>query len=497
MSGNGRGNMRPTSRSPPFLVVGLLIAMCILAINYWSVSNRNKDLLNQLENLQVDLRSVSDKHLAVEKRASDLSSQAAEFQSMVAKLQSSATEKENKVNVLTDELNAVNSQLEQVRRGQSDAQMHVQEMREEKKSVDEEVGRLKTELENERKKTMVCDKRACNDVVREVMKVMLDSVGKSKVMSAFSLSHADTLSMVDDLLKGATDPPVQQPQANPQSNNQGDVQLQQQQGGQGGVGTQGGEQSENTNVAQNPSMSHNPNAGQNLDTGHIPTMGQVQDTAQNSNAGQNQQVGQNPNPGLNPNVVEMQQQPGAPGQMTPGQGDERGPSQQDLLGVLKQPPQNPDLKDNVASQTQAGEQKPKEEEKGGKQEIVAQNIPQRDGEEVAMSNEDHRIPDLNGAPAQEDVGDNSHMDLPEDEIDRQAIANHGAGDLGNLDDIHDHPQDLSRHQLVNPLDIDPNRQIQGDEDKVDVDQDKEDEERTADRRVFDERDEGTLENMGH
>ena len=104
--------MRPTSRSPPFLVIGLLVAMCILAFNYWNLSSKNGDLSRQLETLQVDFRTVSDKHLTVEKRAADLASQLSESQTKQNQLQSSLAEKEVKLSELNGEVETLRGQLQ-------------------------------------------------------------------------------------------------------------------------------------------------------------------------------------------------------------------------------------------------------------------------------------------------------------------------------------------------------------------------------------------------
>lgn len=112
MSGNGRGNMRPTSRSPPFLVIGLLVAMCILAFNYWNLSSKNGDLSRQIEALQVDFRAVSDKHLTVEKRAADLASELSDSQAKQNQLQSSLSEKDSKLSETNAEVESLKSRLQ-------------------------------------------------------------------------------------------------------------------------------------------------------------------------------------------------------------------------------------------------------------------------------------------------------------------------------------------------------------------------------------------------
>lgn len=104
--------MRPTSRSPPFLVIGLLVAICILAFNYWNLSGKNGDLSKQFESLQVDFRAVSDKHLTVEKRAADLASQLSSSQSKQNQLRSSLSEKDTKLSEMNGEIESFRTQLQ-------------------------------------------------------------------------------------------------------------------------------------------------------------------------------------------------------------------------------------------------------------------------------------------------------------------------------------------------------------------------------------------------
>ena len=103
--------MRPATKSPPFLIIGLLVVMCILAYNYWTVSSKNGELLSQVEAYQLDFRSVSDKHLTVEKRAAALTSKLSELQSQLSQAENSAAERENRATDLKGQVDSLNSQL--------------------------------------------------------------------------------------------------------------------------------------------------------------------------------------------------------------------------------------------------------------------------------------------------------------------------------------------------------------------------------------------------
>ena len=62
MSGNGRGPQRPQSR-PPFLVIGLLVALSILGFNYWNLSSANGTLSATNIDLQDQIRILTSKKL--------------------------------------------------------------------------------------------------------------------------------------------------------------------------------------------------------------------------------------------------------------------------------------------------------------------------------------------------------------------------------------------------------------------------------------------------
>ena len=68
MSANGRGNMRPQSRSPPFLLTGLVVALVILGANYWNLSSSNASLSAEVADLQDQIRILSSKKINSERK---------------------------------------------------------------------------------------------------------------------------------------------------------------------------------------------------------------------------------------------------------------------------------------------------------------------------------------------------------------------------------------------------------------------------------------------
>lgn len=80
MAANGRGNMRPAGRSPPFLAIGLFVALVILGFNYWSLSARNGEQANEIALMESELRLVNAKKTSAEKRGEAISDKITELE---------------------------------------------------------------------------------------------------------------------------------------------------------------------------------------------------------------------------------------------------------------------------------------------------------------------------------------------------------------------------------------------------------------------------------
>ncbi|VDI77711.1 Hypothetical predicted protein [Mytilus galloprovincialis] len=72
MSGNGRGAARNPSKSPPFLIIGLLVALAILGFNYWNLSSSNGSLSATNMDLQDQIRILTSKRLNEEQSKRDI-----------------------------------------------------------------------------------------------------------------------------------------------------------------------------------------------------------------------------------------------------------------------------------------------------------------------------------------------------------------------------------------------------------------------------------------
>ncbi|XP_076443503.1 uncharacterized protein LOC143281999 [Babylonia areolata] len=206
-SSSGRGNMR-SSRSSSFLVFALLIVMAFLAYNYWSLSVKNGDLSNELETLQLDFRTASDKHLAAEKQAGDLVKQLDEQKAKVVQMEAKVGETQQKLTESSNKVNSLNDELKKAQEETEAAKKDAENVKQEKSSVAGELETVKKQLTDLQNTPKVCDKEACKGPLREVIAAVAKTIGKSPISGALKQSNVDVSSVAGDLLAGDDAPKV-------------------------------------------------------------------------------------------------------------------------------------------------------------------------------------------------------------------------------------------------------------------------------------------------
>ena len=109
--------MRPqhSSRTPPFVLIGLLVVCAILAFNYWNASSKNNMLVKDMGELQNKFRTLSMKKVAVEKRNDALLEKLKEGDTELARHKTVLGEKEGDVENLKKAEDELQSQLEDVK----------------------------------------------------------------------------------------------------------------------------------------------------------------------------------------------------------------------------------------------------------------------------------------------------------------------------------------------------------------------------------------------
>ena len=59
MTGNGRATIRPGGRSPPFLIIGLIVGLCIIGFNYYKVSSQHNEMTREITLLRGRIKTLT------------------------------------------------------------------------------------------------------------------------------------------------------------------------------------------------------------------------------------------------------------------------------------------------------------------------------------------------------------------------------------------------------------------------------------------------------
>ncbi len=117
MNGHNRGQMRPhhASRTPSFIVVGLLVVIAILGFNYWNVSSKNSLLSEEIHEMSERLRLTAVRKLAIEKRNDALLQKVRECDSESERQKTIASRKEEEFNNINAQLTAKRSESDNMK----------------------------------------------------------------------------------------------------------------------------------------------------------------------------------------------------------------------------------------------------------------------------------------------------------------------------------------------------------------------------------------------
>ncbi|KAL4227258.1 Cancer susceptibility candidate 4 [Mactra antiquata] len=228
MAANGRGSMRPTGRSPPFLAIGLCVALVILGFNYWSLSARNGEQANEISLMESELRLANAKKTSSEKRSEaltdkvsdlerEISSQKEIIANNMAELQNVKQAKEEcagRINDIETEKVELKDKLDACDAGKEDLESEVQQLQGQAESF----------------KNKPCNESSCLAYIKQSREQTLreiNQVAGNAPLIALYKSGGDVGRFVDDLreLAAQQNVPLQGSNNIPQVN---DVQQQQQ-----------------------------------------------------------------------------------------------------------------------------------------------------------------------------------------------------------------------------------------------------------------------------
>ncbi|XP_033750794.1 protein CASC4-like isoform X2 [Pecten maximus] len=184
MASNGRGSMRAQSRSPPFLVIGLLVALVILGANYWNLSSNNSKLAFEVAELQDQVRQISAKRISAEKKIDSMAESYNRNKDTLAQKESDVKSLNSQVEDKVGELQSLGKEKESCQNNLKNCEDNSNGIQQELLKVKEEVEQLKKKEQEEMSNTQKCD-----SVCADMRKMIIDAVEKTMGINAVQTLH--------------------------------------------------------------------------------------------------------------------------------------------------------------------------------------------------------------------------------------------------------------------------------------------------------------------
>ncbi|XP_063433856.1 Golgi membrane protein 1-like [Mytilus trossulus] len=177
MSGNGRGAARNPSKSPPFLIIGLLVALAILGFNYWNLSSSNGSLSATNMDLQDQIRILTSKRLNEEQSKRDIERKYQLIEQRIAT-------KDSEIKKLQEDVDKKGGDVERAENLKKECEKNLQQCEDNNTGIQTQLEAVKDEVKELKNQpnvsTQNCDSQ-CKEQVKKLYSEMFQKVGAAPI----------------------------------------------------------------------------------------------------------------------------------------------------------------------------------------------------------------------------------------------------------------------------------------------------------------------------
>lgn len=213
MTNNSRSAQRVPSRTPPFVLVGLLVVMSFLGYSYYSLSSSNSSLSSELEAVRLEKRDTDSKRFDLEKTLSSLKAQVVSLQTEANQLKRDRQAEDMEIQSLKADLKQKVADNEKQKSLLERCDEKLSVVQKDLESANYEKSNLQGTLDAEREKTAICSMEACQGPIHQVLIVSSKLVGSTKMKEALSQAQLDGVKLMDGIDFPA--PEIVMPQVKP------------------------------------------------------------------------------------------------------------------------------------------------------------------------------------------------------------------------------------------------------------------------------------------
>ncbi|CAG5125969.1 unnamed protein product, partial [Candidula unifasciata] len=199
MTTANRATPRSPGRTPPFILVGLLVILGFLAFSYWRLSSTNSQLSAELESLEIQKKEIDKKNADVEKNIESANEELRSTQGKLEQLRKSAEDKDAEIKNLKADLSSKQADIDKTKNLLSQCDASVAEQKSSLETLKNEKAELEKQLNEAKQNHPVCDIAGCTAPIREVLNVAAKLVGSDALGKVLTEAKFDAGKLLEGI----------------------------------------------------------------------------------------------------------------------------------------------------------------------------------------------------------------------------------------------------------------------------------------------------------
>ncbi|XP_059155404.1 protein GOLM2-like isoform X2 [Physella acuta] len=198
-SAGNRSNMRSPGRTPPFILIGLLVLVCFLAYSYWSFYAENSLLKSEIETVLVQKKDVDDKRSDSEKNLEISREEVRRLQASNDQLQKQLQEKDAEINTVKTDVSKKQTEFEELQKNLANCDGSLARSTKDLEDAKNQNIELGKALEEEKKKPSTCDINTCINPIKGVIDVAAKVAGTDVLGKALADAKFDAAKLMEGI----------------------------------------------------------------------------------------------------------------------------------------------------------------------------------------------------------------------------------------------------------------------------------------------------------
>nr|KAI8770015.1 Golgi membrane protein 1 isoform X2 [Biomphalaria glabrata] len=190
-----------SSRTPPFLIIALLIVVGFLSYNYWKFYNINSELRAEVEAVRIQARDTDSSKLESERNLNTAREEIKQIQGSRDALQKAVQEKDKELTTLKADLKKAQEELNGVKKSLGECDANLQTQKKEVDALKAEKAEFDKKLEAEKTKPQVCDLKSCSEPLKQILDISSKLTGTEQLSKALTEAKLNAEELLQNVPK--------------------------------------------------------------------------------------------------------------------------------------------------------------------------------------------------------------------------------------------------------------------------------------------------------